>query len=603
MIIITRPASATPSSTTSASAIEGLGMRTHISRGETRVIVGCIGDEEALRGIPLLRLPGVESVTPVTKPYKLASRDFAADRTVVRIGDAAGTVIGGPEITVIAGPCSVEGAGDAAGDGPRVKAAGARLLRGGAFKPRSSPTRSGAWGGGAAAAGGGAGGDGAPGRHGGHGHAPGGEVAEHADVLQVGARNMQNFALLDELGRIRRPVLLKRGLSATVEELLMAAEYIMSQGNRDVILCERGIRTFETATRNTLDVGAIPVLRRETHLPVIVDPSHAAGRADLVAPLAFAAIAAGADGLMVEVHPDPERRSPTATSRWSSTPSTTLMDGVRPSPGAAGRSFAGARGAVADYPYAVRPHERPAPVSCRREPDRRAGRGDRGAGRRAGRLARRIGEVKRESGGATLDPGREAAVVRQRGGARPGARDPRGAGAGDLLDPHGALPRRRSWRTGEIGGIIGLGLIGGSLARDPRPPAGASRAPTGTPTPSGPPWRPGSWPRAWTRARRSRRCWWSPSPSGPPWPVRCWRRLPGVAGGVTDVGSTKRSIGEAAGRRAGGPVRRLAPHGRRPPRAAGPPPGPGCSGAHRLALPRPRGGAAPGGAPWRRSGP
>jgi 3-deoxy-7-phosphoheptulonate synthase len=308
MIIITRPGITDAELDHIRERIEGLGMRTHVSRGESRTIIGCIGDEEALRGVPLLRLPGVESVTPVMKPYKLASLAFAADRTRVKIGDAADTVIGGTGLAVIAGPCSVEDEAMLRQTARRVKAAGARLLRGGAFKPRTSPYSF-------------------------RGLGPEALeilaatraetglpvvtevmdtrqvelVAEHADVLQVGARNMQNFALLDELGRIRRPVLLKRGLSATVRELLMAAEYIMSHGNRDVILCERGIRTFETATRNTLDVAAIAVLRQETHLPVIVDPSHAAGRADLVPPLAYAAVAAGADGLMVEVHPDPEQ--------------------------------------------------------------------------------------------------------------------------------------------------------------------------------------------------------------------------------------------------------------------------------------------------------
>ena len=308
MIIITKPGITDQELDHIRERVEGLGLRTHVSRGESRVVIGCIGDEDALREAPLLRLPGVESVTPVMKPYKLASRAFAAQRTRVRIGDAAGTVVGGPDLAVIAGPCSVEGEAMLLETARRVKASGARLLRGGAYKPRTSPYSFRGLGEEAlellAAA-----------------RAETGlpvvtevmdtrqveRVAEHADVLQVGARNMQNFSLLDELGRIRRPVLLKRGMSATVTELLMAAEYIMSQGNRDVILCERGIRTFETATRNTLDVGAIAVLRRETHLPVIVDPSHAAGRADLVAPLAFAAVATGADGLMVEVHPDPER--------------------------------------------------------------------------------------------------------------------------------------------------------------------------------------------------------------------------------------------------------------------------------------------------------
>jgi 3-deoxy-7-phosphoheptulonate synthase len=240
------------------------------------------------------------------KPYKLASRENSAIPTRITFGDHDETVIGGKEIVVIAGPCSVEGRDMLHQTAHAVQAAGARMLRGGAFKPRSSP----------------------------YAFQGLGEpalkmlaevreatglpvvtealdtrhvelVAQYADVLQIGARNMQNYALLSEVGRTRRPVLLKRGLSGTITELLMAAEYIMAQGNTNVILCERGIRTYETATRNTLDVAAIPVLHRETHLPVFVDPSHAGGRADLVAPLAFAAIAAGADGLIIEVHPSP----------------------------------------------------------------------------------------------------------------------------------------------------------------------------------------------------------------------------------------------------------------------------------------------------------
>jgi 3-deoxy-7-phosphoheptulonate synthase len=308
MIIITR-ANVTDSEVDHIrERIESIGMRTHLSRGESRTIIGCIGDESRLEEVALRSLPGVESVMPVTKPYKLASREFAADRTIVRVGgrDAQAT-FGGNEITVIAGPCSVENREMLFTSADLVRDAGAKMLRGGAFKPRTSPYAF---------------------------QGLGAEalellsevraetglpivtevmdtrqvdlVAEHADMLQVGARNMQNFALLAELGRVRRPILLKRGLSATIKELLMAAEYIMANGNHDVVLCERGIRTYETATRNTLDVAAIPVLKRESHLPVIVDPSHAGGDASLVAPLAFAAIAAGADGLIVEVHPNPE---------------------------------------------------------------------------------------------------------------------------------------------------------------------------------------------------------------------------------------------------------------------------------------------------------
>jgi 3-deoxy-7-phosphoheptulonate synthase len=308
MIIITRPHVTDAEIDHIRERIESVGMRTHLSRGEHRTIIGCIGDESLLDEVPLRSLPGVESVTPVLKPYKLASREFAVDRTVVHVGGRdARASFGGRAVTVIAGPCSVENREMLIETASAVRAAGARMLRGGAFKPRTSPYAF---------------------------QGLGADalrlladirsetglpvvtevmdtrqvdlVAEHADMLQVGARNMQNFALLAELGRVRRPILLKRGLSATIKELLMAAEYIMANGNHDVVLCERGIRTYETATRNTLDIAAIPVLKRESHLPVIVDPSHAGGDADLVAPLAFAAIAAGADGLIVEVHPNPE---------------------------------------------------------------------------------------------------------------------------------------------------------------------------------------------------------------------------------------------------------------------------------------------------------
>jgi 3-deoxy-7-phosphoheptulonate synthase len=308
MIIVTRPNVTDAEIDHIRERIESVGMRTHLSRGEHRTIIGCIGDESLLEELALRTLPGVESVTPVLKPYKLASREFAANRTIVRLGGRASSAsFGGQAIAVIAGPCSVESREMLLTTATRVRDAGAVALRGGAFKPRTSPYAF---------------------------QGLGAEalriladvrtatglpvvtevmdtrqvdlVAEHADMLQVGARNMQNFALLAELGRVQRPILLKRGLSATIKELLMAAEYIMANGNHEVVLCERGIRTFETATRNTLDIAAIPVLKRETHLPVIVDPSHAGGDAALVAPLAFAAIAAGADGLIIEVHPDPE---------------------------------------------------------------------------------------------------------------------------------------------------------------------------------------------------------------------------------------------------------------------------------------------------------
>jgi len=303
--------------------------------------VGCIGDEEALREAALLSLPGVESVTPVLKPYKLAAREFTPQPTVVKAGDTPGAAVGGVALVVAAGPCAVEDQAMMLETARAVRGAGATLLRGGAFKPRTSP----------------------------YAFQGLGEVglqllreagtetglpvvtevmdtrqvelvAEYADVLQVGARNMSNFALLAELGRVDRPVLLKRGLSATLRELLMAAEYVMAQGNHQVILCERGIRTFETSARNTLDVSAIPILHRETHLPVMVDPSHAAGRSDLVAPLAWAAVAAGADGLLVEVHPCPQQAL--SDGEQSLTPGAfgELMQSLRPFALAAGRVLA-----------------------------------------------------------------------------------------------------------------------------------------------------------------------------------------------------------------------------------------------------------------------
>ncbi|HZS57820.1 MAG TPA: 3-deoxy-7-phosphoheptulonate synthase [Gemmatimonadaceae bacterium] len=309
MLIVTRAGITDAEITHIRDRVESLGLRTHLSRGVERVIIGCVGDEQALANVPLLALSGVESVTPVLRPYKLAARGFASSTTVTLGAETTRTpcVIGGQGLAVIAGPCSVEGPDMIVDTARAVRAAGAGALRGGAFKPRTSPYAFQGLG------------------------LPALEmladaraetglpvvtevmdprqvepVAEVADCLQIGARNMQNFSLLSEVGRTNRPVLLKRGLSATIQELLMAAEYVLAQGNHRVILCERGIRTYETATRNTLDIAAVPVLKSETHLPVIVDPSHAGGRASLVAPLAYAAIAAGADGLIVEVHPDPE---------------------------------------------------------------------------------------------------------------------------------------------------------------------------------------------------------------------------------------------------------------------------------------------------------
>jgi 3-deoxy-7-phosphoheptulonate synthase len=318
--------------------VEALGLRTHVSEGEERTIVGCVGDESRLRDVPLLSIPGVEAVHEVLKPYKLASREFAAEPTRIMLGDVA---LGGKEFVMVAGPCSVEGPEMMSLTATRVAEAGARALRGGAFKPRSSP----------------------------YSFQGLGEeglrilaeardrtglpvvtevmdtrqvdlVASYADVLQIGARNMQNFSLLTEVGRLRRPVLLKRGMAATVKDLLLAAEYVMSQGNPNVILCERGIRTFGTETRNTFDLAAIPLLKRETHLPVVADPSHAGGRRHLVAPLSYAALAAGADGLLVEVHPDPESATSDGEQSLDFAEFDHLMRTLRPFAQAAGRRMA-----------------------------------------------------------------------------------------------------------------------------------------------------------------------------------------------------------------------------------------------------------------------
>ncbi len=289
--------------------IKEYGYTPHIIHGTTRDVIGAVGDE---RGKVILQsiefMNGVESVVPILKPYKLASREVKKETSVIKINDTV--AIGGKDIIVMAGPCAVESEEQIIEVAQAVKKAGAKVLRGGAFKPRTSPYAF-------------------------QGMKEEGLrllakareetglpiitevvnpetaelVAEYSDILQIGTRNAQNFELLKKLGQIQKPVLLKRGMSMTIQELLMSAEYILSEGNHAVILCERGIRTFETATRNTLDLSAIPVLKQKTHLPVVVDPSHATGNYHYVAPMSFAAIAAGADGLMVEVHPDPEHAS------------------------------------------------------------------------------------------------------------------------------------------------------------------------------------------------------------------------------------------------------------------------------------------------------
>jgi 3-deoxy-7-phosphoheptulonate synthase len=285
--------------------VEQVGARTHLSTGDERTVIGAIGDREHVARLELEGAPGVERVVPITKPYKLASYQVRqGERSVLDIG---GRKIGGQHFGLIAGPCTVESRDQVLSAARAMQAGGASLFRGGAYKPRTSPYSFQGLG-----------------QEGLRLLAEAKEetglpivtecldpgdieaVAEVADVIQVGARNMQNYALLTEVGRSGIPVLLKRGLSATLEELLMASEYVLKEGNEAVMLCERGIRTFETAYRFTLDIMAIPVLKELSHLPVIVDPSHAAGRRDLVEPLALAAAAAGADGIIVEVHPNPE---------------------------------------------------------------------------------------------------------------------------------------------------------------------------------------------------------------------------------------------------------------------------------------------------------
>ena len=304
MIIVLKPDATEQDIEHLVDRLRSLGLKSQITKGEERTVVGVIGDERVLQGQPLTVFPGVESVTPILAPWKLVSREFQPHDSVI---DVAGVQIGGPKITVMAGPCAVEKLEITVGIAKEVAKAGATILRGGAYKPRSSPYSFQGLGQ--------------------EGLAFLAEARkqtklpvvseildardleyflEHADIIQIGARNMQNFELLKEVGAYDKPVLLKRGLSATIKEFLLSAEYIMSRGNRNVMLCERGIRTFETQYRNTLDLAAVPTLKEMSHLPVIVDPSHATGNWKLVAPMAKAAIAAGADGLLIEVHSNPE---------------------------------------------------------------------------------------------------------------------------------------------------------------------------------------------------------------------------------------------------------------------------------------------------------
>ncbi|HJT76828.1 MAG TPA: 3-deoxy-7-phosphoheptulonate synthase [Gemmataceae bacterium] len=305
MIIVLRPHSTDAQIEHILERIRDLGFKAHLSRGELRTIIGVIGDENKLQAEPLSAIDGVEQVLPILKPFKLASREFHAEDTAVRVGKVR---VGGGHLGMIAGPCAIESAERLDAIAGEVKAAGANLLRGGAFKPRTSPYSFQ-----------GLGEDGLKIlRDVGAKHdmpvvtevmdprqVP--LVERYADMFQIGARNMQNFDLLKEVGQTRKPVLLKRGLSATVKDLLMSAEYILSEGNLQVVLCERGVRSFEDSTRNMLDLSAVPNVKGLSHLPIIVDPSHATGRPDLIPAMARAAVAAGADGVHIEVHNCPEK--------------------------------------------------------------------------------------------------------------------------------------------------------------------------------------------------------------------------------------------------------------------------------------------------------
>jgi 3-deoxy-7-phosphoheptulonate synthase len=312
MIIVLRPDSTDSQIDHILERIRDLGFKPHLSKGQLRTIVGVIGDEDKLQAEPLQAIPGVEQVLPILKPFKLASREMHAGDSVVEIGaDTPGVrpvKVGGGSLLLIAGPCAIEGAEVLDTIATQVKAAGANLLRGGAFKPRTSPYSFQ--------------GLGEEGlrilRDVGHSHGlpvvtevmdprQVEVVHRYADMFQIGARNMQNFDLLKEVGQTSKPVLLKRGMSATVKDLLMSAEYILSEGNPGVVLCERGVRSFEDSTRNMLDMSAVPNVKGLSHLPIIVDPSHATGRPDLIPSMARAAIAAGADGVHVEVHSCPEK--------------------------------------------------------------------------------------------------------------------------------------------------------------------------------------------------------------------------------------------------------------------------------------------------------
>ena len=337
MIVIMKRGATGAQLTNVTARIEQLGYRVHLSEGEERTIIGVIGNGRPLDRDPIERMDGVERTVPILRPFKLASREFHPQDTVVKVN---GVSIGGKQLVVMAGPCAVENCEQIMEAARAVKEAGGRVLRGGAYKPRTSPYSF-------------------------QGLGEEGlrllaqardetglpvvtEVIEpqlvplvttYADILQVGARNMQNYALLHAVGEAQRPVLLKRGMMSTIEELLMAAEYILSHGNERIILCERGIRTFEPYTRNTLDISAVPLLKQLSHLPVIVDPSHGTGKWELVEPVSRAAVAAGADGLIIEVHPRPEEALSDGGQSLKPARFAALMEGLRPVVEAVGRTL------------------------------------------------------------------------------------------------------------------------------------------------------------------------------------------------------------------------------------------------------------------------
>lgn len=343
MIIVMKTGCREPDVAEVMQRLDRSGLKGHLSTGVERTVIGVVG---VISAVPDLReklelMPGVEEVIRISRPFKLSSREFQRENTVIRVGDVS---IGGNGLVVMAGPCAAETRDQVMSTARVAREAGATILRGGAFKPSTSPYSF-------------------------RGLGESGLkilaeareetglplitevltpqdvelVIKYADILQVGARNMQNFTLLDEVGRADKPVMLKRGMSATIEEWLLAVEYILSQGNRRVILCERGIRTFENYTRNTMDVSAIPIIKKLSHLPVIADPSHGTGKWYLVAPMALAAVAAGADGLMIEVHPSPDTALKDGAQSLTFEHFQDLMKQVAPVAAAVGRTMAGKR--------------------------------------------------------------------------------------------------------------------------------------------------------------------------------------------------------------------------------------------------------------------